>query len=147
MTAYAILAGLLALIGTYLGLRRKAAKERDARVKAEIDRDVARGQRDVAEAQVGEIVRVEARKDAAVVVGEDYRAEVARLAAEHHARAVAVTPANGVPVSDRADRRQPTVDKPPVSNEPTPAEVVRAADEARRNARTRAKIVKGRGGK
>ena len=127
MTAYAILAAIAALVGMFLGLRRKAAKERDARVKAEIDRDVARGQRDVAEAQVGEIVRVEARKDAAVVLGEDFKAEVAAIAAAAHA----ATPAAGVPVT----------------SEPTPAEVVRAADEARRNARTRAKIVKGRGGK
>ena len=127
MTAYAILAAIAALVGMFLGLRRKAAKERDARVKAEIDRDVARGQRDVAEAQVGEIVRVEARKDAAVVLGEDFKAEAAAIAAAAHA----ATPAAGVPVT----------------SEPTPAEGVRAADEARRNARTRAKIVKGRGGK
>ena len=127
MTLYAILAAILASVGMFLGLRRKAAKERDARVKAELERDVAKGQRDVAEATVAVTAEVDARKDTAVVVGEDFKAEVAAIAAAAHA----ATPAAGVPVT----------------SEPTPAEVVRAADEARRNARTRAKIVKGRGGK
>ena len=125
MSLAAIAALLTALGGIWLAATRWLARRRLARVT--LDRDVARGQRVVATAQVGEIVRVEARKDAAVVLGEDFKAEVAAIAAAAHA----ATPAAGVPVT----------------SEPTPAEVVRAADEARRNARTRAKIVKGRGGK
>ena len=126
MTAYAILAAIAAVLGAFLGLRRKAARERDARVMAELDRDVAKGRAEVAEATVAVAAEVEARKDAAVEVGEDYRAEVAALATAAHAE----TPAAGVPVT----------------REPTPAEVIAAADEARRNARTRAKIAAGRKG-
>ena len=124
MTLYAILVAIAAIVGAFFGLRRKAAKERDARVRAEIDRDQARGERDVAEATVAVTAEVDARKDTAVVVGEDFKAEVAAIAAAAHA----ATPAAGVPT------------------EPTPAEVVRAADEARRDARTRTKIAKGRKG-
>ena len=95
MTAYAILAAVAAVLGAFLGLRRKASREHDARVQAELDRDVARGRADVAEATAGEVVRVEARKDAAVEVAADYRAEVA---AEVERVATAPTPAAGVPV-------------------------------------------------
>ena len=128
-TTYAILAAIAAIVGTFLGLRHKASREHEARVEAELSRDVAKGQAEVATAQAAVVAEVSERKDAAVEIGADYRAEVAARAAELHAQAVAETPPAGV-----------------VASGPTPAEVVRAADEARRNARTRAKIAAGRKG-
>lgn len=123
----AILAAFLGLLASLLWWRRRASIERDARVQAELDRDVARGRAEVAEATVAVVAEVEARKDAAVEVGEDYKAEVAALATAAHA----ATPPAGVPVT----------------RDPSPAEVIAAADEARRNARTRAKIAAGRKGR
>lgn len=156
MTAYAILAAIAAVLGAFLGLRRKAARERDARVMAEAQRDVAKGRAEVAEAQADVVAEVEARKDAAVEVGEDYQAEVAKIAAQAHEdadvrRRREERTAHFDPVDPdskgRLNHPLPAGVPVVVAMEPTPAEVIAAADEARRNARTRAKIAAGRKGR
>lgn len=88
MTAYALLAAIAAIIGAFLGLKRKASRERDARVQAEIDRDVAQGRADVAEATVIVAAEVAADKDAGHADASQVEA-AAQEATEHPERAAA----------------------------------------------------------
>lgn len=88
MTLYAILAAVAAIVGAFLGLRRKASRERDARVMAEVERDVARGKAEVAEATVAVVAEVEARKDAGHA-NEGKVEAVAAAATAHPERAAA----------------------------------------------------------
>ncbi len=88
MTAYAILTAIAAVLGAILGLRRKAAIERDARVQAELDRDVAKGRAEVAEATVIVAAQVEADKDAGHADAAQVEA-AAQAAPEHPERAAA----------------------------------------------------------
>ena len=88
MTAYAILAAVAAVLGAFLGLRRKANRERDARVTAEAQRDVAQGKAEVAEATVIVTAQVAADKDAGRVNEAQVEAKAAEATA-HPERAAA----------------------------------------------------------
>jgi len=88
VTLYAILAAVAAVLGAFLGLRRKASRERDARVQAELDRDVAKGRADVAEATVIVAAEVAADKDAGHADAAQVEAK-AQEATEHPERAAA----------------------------------------------------------
>ena len=94
----AALAGVLALLGYVFGLKRKASRERDARVRAEIARDQARGEADVAKAQAAVVERVDAQQ-------ADAR-EVARERATDPAVVNAPTPAAQVDAALDGLRKQ-----------------------------------------
>ena len=84
----AILAAFLGLLASLLWWRRRAAIERDARVQAEIDRDVAAGRAATAEATVIVAAQVEADKDAGHADAAQVEA-AAQAAPEHPERAAA----------------------------------------------------------
>ena len=73
----AVLAAFLGLFASLLWWRRRASIERDARVQAELDRDVAKGRAEVAEATVIVTAQVAEDKDA----GHANEAQVEAVAA------------------------------------------------------------------
>lgn len=76
MTLYALLTAGLAILGAFVGLRRKAARATARAERAEVDRDAARGKVATAEAQAAVVAEVAVEKAEAVVVATDYRREV-----------------------------------------------------------------------
>lgn len=82
MTLLALLAAIVGALGFVAGLKRKASRERDARVRAEIARDQARGEVAVVTAQA----KVDAEVHADQTAGHRDERAVEAVAAEAAAK-------------------------------------------------------------